>query len=148
MLSVLYGPTLTSIHGYWKNHSSDYTDFCQKSDISTFSDAELFFQIANVFNSMAAVITVIPEPPQWFWNHCLQSLSNISTSIRKTDAFLFLFKLIQAILFQMFLLINICFISRHTLFCFRLKLLVQWWTACVCVFFARKCIHRKDISLV
>ena len=24
-----YGPTLTSIHEYWKNHSFDYTDFCQ-----------------------------------------------------------------------------------------------------------------------
>ena len=25
--------SLTSIHNYWKNHSFDYTDFCQKSDI-------------------------------------------------------------------------------------------------------------------
>ena len=25
-LSLLYGPTLTSIHDYWKNHSFDYTD--------------------------------------------------------------------------------------------------------------------------
>ena len=25
MLSLLYGPTLTSIHDYWKNHSFDYT---------------------------------------------------------------------------------------------------------------------------
>ena len=24
MLSLLYGPTLTSVHDYWKNHSSDY----------------------------------------------------------------------------------------------------------------------------
>ena len=23
VLSLLYGPTLTSIHGYWKNHSFD-----------------------------------------------------------------------------------------------------------------------------
>ena len=27
-LSLLYGPTLTSIHDYWKNYSFDYTDFC------------------------------------------------------------------------------------------------------------------------
>ena len=27
-LSLLYGPTLTSIHDYWKNHSFDYTDLC------------------------------------------------------------------------------------------------------------------------
>ena len=25
-LSLLYGPTLTSIHDYWKNHSFDYID--------------------------------------------------------------------------------------------------------------------------
>ena len=29
MLSILYGPTLTSVHNYWKSHSFDYTDFCQ-----------------------------------------------------------------------------------------------------------------------
>ena len=27
-LSHLYGPTLTSVHDYWKNHSFDYTDLC------------------------------------------------------------------------------------------------------------------------
>ena len=26
-LSLLYGPTLTSVRDYWKNHSSDYPDF-------------------------------------------------------------------------------------------------------------------------
>ena len=29
-LSLLYGPTLTSVHGYWKNHSFDYMDLCQQ----------------------------------------------------------------------------------------------------------------------
>ena len=33
-LSLLYGPTLTSIHDYWKNHSFDYVDFCEQSNIS------------------------------------------------------------------------------------------------------------------
>ena len=28
-LCVLYGPTLTSIHDYWKDHSLDYMDFCK-----------------------------------------------------------------------------------------------------------------------
>ena len=27
-----YGPTLTSIHDYWKNHTSDYTDICWQSN--------------------------------------------------------------------------------------------------------------------
>ena len=35
-LSFLYGPTLTSIHDYWKNHSFDYTDLCWQSDVSAF----------------------------------------------------------------------------------------------------------------
>ena len=30
-LSLLYGPTLTSVHDYWKNHSFDYTDLCWQS---------------------------------------------------------------------------------------------------------------------
>ena len=33
---LLYGPTLTFIHDYWKNHSFDYMDFCWQSDVSAF----------------------------------------------------------------------------------------------------------------
>ena len=36
MLRFLYGPTLTSMHDYWKNYSFDRMDFCQQSDISSF----------------------------------------------------------------------------------------------------------------
>ena len=35
-LSLLYGPPVTSIHDPWKNHSSDYMDLCQQSDVSAF----------------------------------------------------------------------------------------------------------------
>ena len=34
--SLLYGPTLTSVHDYWKERSFDYMDFCQQSDIFAF----------------------------------------------------------------------------------------------------------------
>ena len=34
-LSLLYGPTLTTIHNYWKN-SFDYMDLCWQSDVSVF----------------------------------------------------------------------------------------------------------------
>ena len=34
--SFLYCPTFTSIHDYWKNHSLDYMDFCQQSNVSAF----------------------------------------------------------------------------------------------------------------
>ena len=30
----LFGPTLTSIHDYWKNHSFEYTDLCGQSNVS------------------------------------------------------------------------------------------------------------------
>ena len=36
VLSLLYGPTLTSIYDYWKKHSFDYTDLYQQSVISAF----------------------------------------------------------------------------------------------------------------
>ena len=36
VLSLLYGPTLTSTHDYWKNLSFDYMDFCQQSDVFAF----------------------------------------------------------------------------------------------------------------
>ena len=29
LLNLLYGPALTSVHDYWKNHTFDYTDLCQ-----------------------------------------------------------------------------------------------------------------------
>ena len=36
VLSLLYGPALTSIHDYWKNHSFDSTDLCRQSNVSAF----------------------------------------------------------------------------------------------------------------
>ena len=35
--SLLYGPALTSIHDYWKNHSFDYIDLCHLAQYSSFS---------------------------------------------------------------------------------------------------------------
>ena len=34
--SILHHPTLTSIHGHWKNHSLDQTDLCWQSNVSAF----------------------------------------------------------------------------------------------------------------
>ena len=36
-LSLLYGPSLTSVPDYWNNHSSDYRDLCWQSDVSAFT---------------------------------------------------------------------------------------------------------------
>ena len=38
MLSLLYGPTLTSTHDYWKNYSFDCMDLCQQTDGSVFKN--------------------------------------------------------------------------------------------------------------
>ena len=37
VFSLLYGPTLTSVHDYWKNHKFDYTYLCWQSDVSGFN---------------------------------------------------------------------------------------------------------------
>jgi len=38
-LRLLYGPTLTSVHDYWKNHSFVYMNLCQPSNVSAFKYA-------------------------------------------------------------------------------------------------------------
>ena len=35
-LSLLYGPTLTSVRDYWKKRFFDYTDLCGQSDVAAF----------------------------------------------------------------------------------------------------------------
>ena len=34
--SLFYGPTLTSVQDYWKDHSFDYRDLCQQNNVSAF----------------------------------------------------------------------------------------------------------------
>ena len=36
VLSLHYGPTLTSIHDHWKNHSIDQAELCWQSNVSAF----------------------------------------------------------------------------------------------------------------
>ena len=65
--SLLYGPTLTSIHDYWKIHSFGYTDLCQQvmsllfNVLSRFS--QLFFQGASIFWFHGC-----SHHLQWFWS--------------------------------------------------------------------------------
>ena len=35
-LCLLYSPALTIVHAHWEDHSLDYTDHCQQSNISAF----------------------------------------------------------------------------------------------------------------
>ena len=58
MFSLLYCPTLTSIHNYWKNYSLDYTHLCGQSDVLLFDKLSVipFLQRSKcLFNFMAAV---------------------------------------------------------------------------------------------
>ena len=36
---IIYSPTLTSIHDYWKNQSLDKMDLCWQSNVSAFEYA-------------------------------------------------------------------------------------------------------------
>ena len=36
VFSLSYGPTLTSVCDYWKNHSFDYRELCSQSNVSAF----------------------------------------------------------------------------------------------------------------
>ena len=50
---LLSGPTLTSMHDYWKNHSIDYMDLCQQSDVllhfGCLGLSQIFFQGISIF---------------------------------------------------------------------------------------------------
>ena len=43
VFSLLYGPTLTSVHDYWRNHSFNYTDLCLQNDVSALSGLVIAF---------------------------------------------------------------------------------------------------------
>ena len=36
VLSFLYGPAVTSVHGYWKDHRLDYMNLCQQTHVFAF----------------------------------------------------------------------------------------------------------------
>ena len=45
VLSLLYSPTLTSTHDYWKNHSFDYMDLCWQRNVSAFNMLSRFVRV-------------------------------------------------------------------------------------------------------
>ena len=52
-INLLYGPTFTSAHDYWKNHSFDYMDLCRQA-------------MSPLFNTLSRfVIAFLP------WSKCL-----------------------------------------------------------------------------
>ena len=73
-LSLLCDPILTSIHDYWKNHSFDYSDLYEQSDVSAFkyvSDVYVCYSFSPdeevSFNFMAAVMKGFWMPKKISW---------------------------------------------------------------------------------
>ena len=67
VVSLLYGPTLTSVHDYWKNYSFDYMKLLAKWWLCFFIHclglSQLFFQEASIFISwLKSQSIVILEP--------------------------------------------------------------------------------------
>ena len=60
VLSLLNGPTLTSIHDHWKNHSFDYMDLCQRGNFSAFLYTK--FAIAFLSRNMCLLISWLQSP--------------------------------------------------------------------------------------
>ena len=81
VLSFLYGPTLISIHDYWKNHSLDKMDLCWQSNVSLLFNMLSRLVIAFLPRSKHLLISwlqspcaVIWEPPQIVC-HCFHCFS-------------------------------------------------------------------------
>ena len=65
--SLLYGPILTSIHDYWKNHSFDYVDlFCKVMSLLFNMLSRLV--IAFLPRSKHLLISWCSHHLQWFWS--------------------------------------------------------------------------------
>ena len=69
-LSLLNGPTLTSLHDYWKNHSFDYTDLCRQSNVS-------------LFNLLSRFVIAFPPRRRRLLISLLQSLSTVILEPKK-----------------------------------------------------------------
>ena len=73
-LSLLYSPTLTSIHDYWKNYSFGYTDFVRKTM------SLLFFLL---FNMLSRFVTAFLPRSKHLLISWLQSLTAVILEPKK-----------------------------------------------------------------
>ena len=69
MFSLLYSPTLTSIHDYRKNHSFDYTDLWKQSDVCILKCC----LGVNTLSRASLVAEMVKNPPAIWetWAQCL-----------------------------------------------------------------------------
>ena len=66
-LSLLYGPTLTSVYDYWKNYSFDYMNLCWQSDVFAFNMLSRLV-IAFLPRSKGLLILWCSHHLHWFWS--------------------------------------------------------------------------------
>ena len=74
MLSFLYSPTLISVHDDWKNHSFDYTNLCQQSDVSVF------------LNMLSRLVLALPPKSKRLLISWLQSPSAVFVEPKKVKS--------------------------------------------------------------
>ena len=100
--SLLYGPTLTSIHDYWKNHSFDYTDLGWQSNVSSFLicfltcclDVDIAFLPRSkrlLISWLQSPSAVILEPPKIKSDTVSTVSPSISHEVMGPDAMIFVF---------------------------------------------------------
>ena len=68
MLSLFYGPVLTSIHDYWKNHRFDNTDVCWQITSLLFNMLSRFV-IAFLPRSKCLLISCLQSPSTVILEH-------------------------------------------------------------------------------
>ena len=78
VLSLLYGPTVTSVCHYWKNHSFDYTDLCQQVIYLLFNMLSRFV-IAFLPRSKCLLISWVQSPSAVIWEP--KKIRSVSVSI-------------------------------------------------------------------
>ena len=109
--SAFFMIQVTSIHDYWKNHSFDYSDLCQQSDVSA-SDAVLlchsFSSKKQVSFNFRAVVTVCSDygAQENKACHCLHCLMQWSSFVECWV----LSQLFHSPLSSRFSLVSLCFL--------------------------------------
>ena len=89
MLSLRFGPTLTSVHNWWKAHSFDCTDLCQS--LSRFVIAFLLQSKRLLILWLQSPSTVILEPKETKFVTVFNFSSSICHEVMGIDAIILVF---------------------------------------------------------
>ena len=81
------GLTLTSVHDHWKNHSFDYTELCQQSDVDLFNTLSRF-AVAFLLRSKRLFISWLQSPSSVILEaqHCFCVFPSVCHEVLGADA--------------------------------------------------------------